>query len=197
MGKGRRSYTAYSTVPVPWLRDARLAGWVTYYSICASTMPRAQNSAGIGSSLLWRRLALAILLLFIYGAHQVVITVNIARQWMLLKRQSDKILLFYRSTSLLWMKKEWFTQSSFLIPRCPALGCLNILFKDIEQNSKPMQIWFSLFVRWVRFMTKMKLKLSSTLKNISIFFYFVKKGRIKIRSSSYFTYRSGSNFSFL
>ena len=28
------------TVPVPWLRDARPAGRVTYCSICASTMPR-------------------------------------------------------------------------------------------------------------------------------------------------------------
>ena len=42
----------YSTVPVPWLRDARPAGWVTYCSICASTMPRAQNRAGKGSILL-------------------------------------------------------------------------------------------------------------------------------------------------
>ena len=57
----------YSKVPVPLLGDARPAGWVTYCSICASTMPRAQNRAGKGSILLWRRLALAILLLFIYG----------------------------------------------------------------------------------------------------------------------------------
>ena len=28
------------TVPVPWLRDARPSGRVTYCSICASTMPR-------------------------------------------------------------------------------------------------------------------------------------------------------------
>ena len=63
----------YSTVPEPLLRDARPAGWVTYYSICASTMPRAQNSAGIGSILLWRRLALAILLLFIYDHNQPMI----------------------------------------------------------------------------------------------------------------------------
>ena len=45
----------YSTVPVPLLRDARPAGWVTCYSICASTMPRAQNMTGKGSLLLWRR----------------------------------------------------------------------------------------------------------------------------------------------
>ena len=60
----------YSTVPVPLLRDARPAGWVNYCSICASTMPRAQNRAEKGSILLWRRLALAILLLFIYAANQ-------------------------------------------------------------------------------------------------------------------------------
>ena len=56
----------YSTVPVPRFRDARPAGWVTYCSICASTLPRAQNRAEKGSILLWRQLALAILLLFIY-----------------------------------------------------------------------------------------------------------------------------------
>ena len=57
----------YGTVPVPWLRDARPADWVTYCSICASTMPRAKNRAEKGSILLWRRLALTILLFFIYG----------------------------------------------------------------------------------------------------------------------------------
>ena len=35
--------TVYSTVPVQLLRDARPAGWVNSFSICASTMPRAQN----------------------------------------------------------------------------------------------------------------------------------------------------------
>ena len=54
------------TVPVPLLRDARPADWVTYCSICARTMLRAQNRAGKGSILMQRRLALAILLLFIY-----------------------------------------------------------------------------------------------------------------------------------
>ena len=58
----------YSTMPVPLWRDARPAGWVTYCSICASTMLRAQNRAGIGSILLWRRLALAILFLFIHAS---------------------------------------------------------------------------------------------------------------------------------
>ena len=33
----------HSTVPVPQLREAMPAGWVTYCSICASTMPRAQG----------------------------------------------------------------------------------------------------------------------------------------------------------
>ena len=33
----------YSTMPLPWLRDARPKGWVNCFSICASTMPRAQN----------------------------------------------------------------------------------------------------------------------------------------------------------
>ena len=50
----------YSTVPVPHLRDARLAGWVTYCSISASTLPRAQNRTGKGSILLWRRNTLPI-----------------------------------------------------------------------------------------------------------------------------------------
>ena len=35
----------YSIVPLPRLRDARPAGWVTSFSIWASTMPRAQNRA--------------------------------------------------------------------------------------------------------------------------------------------------------
>ena len=36
--------TLYNTVPVhAWLRDARLVGWVTNCSICASTMPRAKT----------------------------------------------------------------------------------------------------------------------------------------------------------
>ena len=52
---------------IPLLWDARPAGWVTYCTIYASTMPRAQNRAEKGSIMLWRRLALAILLLFIYG----------------------------------------------------------------------------------------------------------------------------------
>ena len=50
----------YSTVPVLGLRDARPAGWVTFFSICASTMPRAQNRAAKGSIILWRRLTLPI-----------------------------------------------------------------------------------------------------------------------------------------
>ena len=41
----------YSTVPVPWLKDARLAGWVTYCSICASIMLRAKNRGEKGSIL--------------------------------------------------------------------------------------------------------------------------------------------------
>ena len=53
------------TVPVPWLRDARPAGRVTYCSICASTMPRAQNRAGKGSILFWRRFTFPIFLFFI------------------------------------------------------------------------------------------------------------------------------------
>ena len=42
----------YSTVQVPQLRDARQAGWVTFCSICASTMPRAQNRTAKGSTLM-------------------------------------------------------------------------------------------------------------------------------------------------
>ena len=42
----------YSTVPVPWLKDARPAGWVTYCSICPRTMARAKNRADKGSILL-------------------------------------------------------------------------------------------------------------------------------------------------
>ena len=57
----------YSTVPVPRLREARPAGWVTYCSICASTMLRAQNRTGKGSILLWRRFTFPIFQLFIYG----------------------------------------------------------------------------------------------------------------------------------
>ena len=37
-------------MPVPQLRDARLAGWVNCFSICVSTMP--QNSAAKGSILM-------------------------------------------------------------------------------------------------------------------------------------------------
>ena len=54
----------YSTVPVPWLRDARLCR-LLLYSICANTMPRVQNRAGKGSSLLQRRFTFPIFLLFI------------------------------------------------------------------------------------------------------------------------------------
>ena len=47
-----------------------LRAWPTVavyeYSICSSTMPRAQNRAGKGSILLWRRLTFPIFLLFIY-----------------------------------------------------------------------------------------------------------------------------------
>ena len=50
----------YCTVPVPLLRDARPAGWVTFCSICVSTMPRDQNRAAKGSIVLWRRLTLPI-----------------------------------------------------------------------------------------------------------------------------------------
>ena len=35
-------------------------GWVTFCSICTSTMPRAQNRAAKGSIILWRRLTLPI-----------------------------------------------------------------------------------------------------------------------------------------
>ena len=44
----------YCTVYVPaaGLRDARLAGWVTYCNICTSTMPRAQDRAAKGFILL-------------------------------------------------------------------------------------------------------------------------------------------------
>ena len=62
----------YSTMPVPPLRDARLGCWVIYCSICASTMPRAQNGAGKGSILLWRPFTFPIFLLFIY--EMVVLT---------------------------------------------------------------------------------------------------------------------------
>ena len=41
----------YSTVPVPRLRDARPAGWVTSFSICVSTKLRAQNRTAKGSIL--------------------------------------------------------------------------------------------------------------------------------------------------
>ena len=37
--------------PLPYLRDAGPAGWVNCFSICASTMPRAQNRAAEGSIL--------------------------------------------------------------------------------------------------------------------------------------------------
>ena len=42
----------HSTVQVPQLRDARQAGWVTFCSICASTMPRVQNRTAKGSTLM-------------------------------------------------------------------------------------------------------------------------------------------------
>ena len=45
----------YSTKPVPRLKVARPAGWVTYCRICESTMPRAQNRAAKGSILLPRQ----------------------------------------------------------------------------------------------------------------------------------------------
>ena len=35
----------YITVPVPLLRDARPAGWVSCFSLCASTMPRAKQGS--------------------------------------------------------------------------------------------------------------------------------------------------------
>ena len=41
----------YSTVPVPLFRDARPAGWLNCFIICASTMPRSQNRAAKGSTL--------------------------------------------------------------------------------------------------------------------------------------------------
>ena len=56
-------------MPVPWLREVRPAGWVTYCSICASTMQRAQNRTGKGSILLWRRFTFPIFLLFIYALY--------------------------------------------------------------------------------------------------------------------------------
>ena len=48
---------------------ARLAGWVTYQycSICASTMPTAQNRAAEGSIILWRRNAWPIWVKFNYA----------------------------------------------------------------------------------------------------------------------------------
>ena len=77
-GGGRRFFSQiepnwplpYSTVPLPLLRDAKPAGWVTYCSICVSTMLTAQNRAAKCSILLQRRFALPILLylfFFIYG----------------------------------------------------------------------------------------------------------------------------------
>ena len=65
----------YSTVPVPWLRDARLCR-LLLYSICANTMPRVQNRAGKGSSLLQRRFTFPIFLLFFYVL-QHLLEVNI------------------------------------------------------------------------------------------------------------------------
>ena len=55
----------HSTVPVPQMRDARPASWVTYCSICA--MPWAQNRTGKDSILMWRRFTFPIFLIFIYG----------------------------------------------------------------------------------------------------------------------------------
>ena len=55
-------------LPVPRLREARPAGWVSHCSICASIMPRAQNRAGKGSILLWRWFTFPIFLLFIYAS---------------------------------------------------------------------------------------------------------------------------------
>ena len=49
------------------VEGSQAAGWVTYCSICTSTMLRAQNRAGKGSILLWRRFIFPIFLLFIYG----------------------------------------------------------------------------------------------------------------------------------
>ena len=57
----------HSTVPVPQMRDARPASWVTYCSICTSTMPWAQNRTGKDSILMWRRFTFPIFLIFIYG----------------------------------------------------------------------------------------------------------------------------------
>ena len=51
---------------------ARPADWVTYYSLCSSTMPRAQKRTGKGSILLWRRFNFPIFLLFIYGQNQLL-----------------------------------------------------------------------------------------------------------------------------
>ena len=53
---------AYITVTVPQLWD-RPTCWVTYCSICASTMPRPKTGQGKGSILLWRRFTLPIFLL--------------------------------------------------------------------------------------------------------------------------------------
>ena len=47
-----RGHAAKITVPVPQLRDAKPACWVTSFSICASTLLRAQNRAAKGSILL-------------------------------------------------------------------------------------------------------------------------------------------------
>ena len=88
----------YSTVPVPQLRDARPAGWVTYCSICASTMPRAQNRAGKGSILMWRRFTFPIFLLFIYDNTSCVGTETTKQINMALSSSA----LPFRSTTLLF-----------------------------------------------------------------------------------------------
>ena len=55
-------------MPVPLFWDARPAGWFNYFSICASTIPRAQKRAGKGSILLQRQFTFRIFLLFIYDS---------------------------------------------------------------------------------------------------------------------------------
>ena len=57
----------FCTMPVPRLRDARPAGWVTWLQYMREYNVETQNRAGIGSIILWRRFTLPIFLLFIYG----------------------------------------------------------------------------------------------------------------------------------
>ena len=113
-----------STVPVPRLRDARLAGWVTYCSICASTMPRAQNRAGKGSILVWRRLTFPIFLLFIHA-------------WTILEYRVAWVGVWYHGRIKIWSGKGgWLVLRQVAGVYCERSGTVLVRYRSHMRDSR-------------------------------------------------------------